>query len=306
MVPLKSHNRKVKKRNKPKQVWRRKVRRNTTSNSATSWLIKGARTLIGLLSGQSLLQSVTDFMFGSAKAVSAIYKRIAGGFDPTSNQFAHGLQSVLDIDVGNVIADAMLATTNNGGNWMLKFSEAFIMTITVTVVSVGPTENCSGMMSMALEPRPYITVTGNALPYRIVREKTLSKIDSAAQPMSMSFTPTVCYLEAFRMFPVECSFLRVFIAREDLRDGSNYTSKDYQCNVNVTGSVKLCCRNVNATSYSRTTVYYATNYITTCDGKLLVSGEDGVYTSYLERHQMSIPPTDVFDGGFVDPKSPME
>lgn len=262
------------KRNGPaKRVWRKRANR-APRTAATGLVVRGLRTLMGLLPGQALLKPVADFLFGSSKVSGLTRSQIMSG-QSTAETKIYGLQSTMELTAAAIIADSPEIVVDSSSTvWYTNYTKVCLKNITIKAVPTAPRGKRGGSWAIGIEP--YAQAMSNVA-YKTLKqivEMPMHHLSSYGSTLHLNFSPTARHPYVYGMVPVNTKLIRLYIAFEDPTDGSDYTSEDFGCNVQVSGSVILCCREQNLVSYDRVISYKAVNILRTSDGHI-ISDEEG-------------------------------
>lgn len=259
----------------PKKALRKRRARTTTSRSTPiDFIVRGARTLIGLLPGQTLLKPISDFIFGETRVSTVSRFDLIHGAVTSDIIPVIGLQVSMDLSPTTAIADSPGTVTSVGGKvWYSNYSQCCLKSLTVTTVSTCPTAKKSGMWGICIQP--FTPDMVKSMAYRQITETPMSKFGPVTKPMTISFIPTPRYPSCYGMIPIGKECIRLFVAFEDPQDGTPYTSEDFGCNIQISGSVSLCCRGNSLLSYTRDITVNSEAVIYTSDGMTILESEIG-------------------------------
>lgn len=242
------------------------------SSTPIDYVVRGARTLIGLLPGQAVLKPIADFIFGSTKVTtSSSFSLIQTGLSDKDRVDAAiiGLQVGIDISPTAFITDSpSIVVSVDSSTWYSNYTMCCLKSVMVTAIPTCPSAKKSGMWGICIMPYGDGKLPEN-LPYRRLTETPFSRFGAATRPISLSFTPTPRTPKCYGMIPIGERCIRIYVAFEDPQDGSEYTSEDFSCNLQISGAVSLCCREPALHSYSRTVEYKDSSSFYTVDGRCI-------------------------------------
>lgn len=260
---------------KRRTIRRRRASRRTstvTKSTPAEYLINGARTLIGLLPGQAILKPISDFIFGKTSVSSLSYAELINGPLP-AQVHCIGLQVCLALTPANLVIDSPENAIHNGTKWYSNYTKCCVRSISATLVSTCPTGKKSGMWGMCFQPLDVYPAVHNYMSYREICDSPFAKFGPVTSPLSLRFTPTPRTPVCYGMIGLSDQFIRLYVAFEDPQDGSDYTSEDFGCNVQLSGSVMLCCRTDSINQYTREITSTNEDLLYTSDGRLVSLSE---------------------------------
>lgn len=279
---------------KGRTVRRRRAsgRKATVARSTPAeYLINGARTLIGLLPGQAILKPISDFIFGKTSVSSLSYAELLHGPIPAQTHCI-GLQVCLALSPANLVIDSPENAINKGTVWYSNYTKGCVRYIDATLVSTCPTGKKSGMWGMCFQPLDVSPPAHKFMTYREICESPYARFGPVTSPLSLRFTPTPRTPICYGMIGLKDQFIRLYVAFEDPQDGSDYTSEDFGCNVQLSGSVLLCCRTDAVNQYKRDIESTNSDLLYTSDGRLVVVSElaDAIIGHGFEELNVESPP----------------
>lgn len=262
------------KRNGPaKRVQRKRVNRAPRA-TATGLVVRGLRTLMGLLPGQVILKPVADFLFGSSKVTGLTRAQVMSGQPPDKPRI-YGLQSTMDLSAAAIIADSPEVVSDATSTvWYTNYTKVCLKSITIKAVPTAPRGKRGGSWAIGIEPYAQYMDTADYKTLKQIVEMPMHHLSSYGTTLHLTFVPTARHPNVYGMVPIGAKLIRLYIAFEEPTDGTAYTSEDFGCNVQVSGSVTLCCRGQALGTYDRVINYKAVSVLRTSDGHIL-SDEDG-------------------------------